>query len=254
MSGLRTLVAANASPMTLDGTRTYVIGDQRVAIIDPGPSLPAHQDAVADAVGDGVAVCILLTHAHPDHAEGADALAARLRTNVLSGTTRTLHDRNVIQTDAGAITALATPGHTADHFSFWWQPERAVFCGDLLMGGMDTALVARPEGDLAHYLASLRALQALHARVIYPAHGAPFHDADAAIERYVQHREQRVQQVIEGLQDGPLSADALLEQVYGPELDRRMRQYAETAVEAYLEYLRDQKRVRESSSGVWSLL
>lgn len=240
--------------MTLDGTRTYLIGRERVAIIDPGPRLADHIHAVAEAVGSGVVAGILLTHAHPDHAEGADALAARLSAPVRSGTARTLRNGDVIATDAGELTALATPGHTPDHFSFWWAAQQAVFCGDLLMGGMDTALVARPEGDLAHYLASLGKLKSLRPRVLYPAHGEPFDDPDAAIARYIAHREERIEQVVEGLKDGPLSADALLEQVYGVSLDPRLRHYAETAIEAYLAYLHDQKKVRESASGVWSLI
>jgi glyoxylase-like metal-dependent hydrolase (beta-lactamase superfamily II) len=240
--------------MTLDGTRTYLVGHKRVAVIDPGPHLSSHEDAVADAVGDGVPVCILLTHSHPDHSEGAERLAARLKTQVRSGANRRLQDRDSIGTDAGDVLALATPGHTPDHFSFWWEAERAVFCGDLMMGGMDTALVARPEGDLRHYLHSLRQLAELQPSVIYPAHGAPFDDPPRAIDTYVRHREDRIAQVIEGLQDGPLDADALLDQVYGSSLDPRMRHYAETAVEAYLAYLRDEGKVREASSGVWSLV
>lgn len=250
---MKTIVAANASPMTLDGTQTYIIGRERVAIIDPGPRLNEHLHAVADAVGGGVPVSVLLTHSHPDHAEGAAALAERLHAVLRSASMRTLHDGDVIHTDAGDLAAIATPGHTPDHFSFWWEAQRAIFCGDLLMGGMATALVARPEGDLSHYLESLRLLKALQARTIYPAHGPAFDDPAEAIDRYVAHREERIAQVVEGLKDGPLSADALLEQVYGSELDPRLRHYAETAVEAYLAYLRDQGRVREAASGVWSL-
>jgi glyoxylase-like metal-dependent hydrolase (beta-lactamase superfamily II) len=251
---VRTIVAANPSPMTLDGTRTYLIGRARVAVIDPGPRLDDHLHAVADAVGGGVVAFVLVTHSHPDHAEGAAALADRLHTHVLSAVTRTLHAGDVFATDAGAVHAMATPGHTPDHFSFWWERERAIFCGDLLMGGMESALVARPEGDLAQYLASLRLLQALRPRTIYPAHGPPFDDADATIERYVAHREDRIAQVLEGLKDGPLPAEALLDQVYGSTLDPRLRHYAETAIEAYLAYLRAEQRVRESASGVWSLV
>lgn len=231
-----------------------MIGRERVAIIDPGPRLQSHIDAVADAVGNGVVVSVLLTHAHPDHAEAAHELAHRLAAGVRSGHTHTLHDGDVVTTDTGDIRALATPGHTPDHFSFWWQEEKVVFCGDLMMGGMDTALVARPEGDLTRYLESLRLLKALRPRTIYPAHGSAFGAPDEAIDRYVRHREERVQQVLEGLKDGPLSADALLEQVYGTDLDPRLRHYAETAIEAYLAYLRDRKRVRESASGVWSIV
>lgn len=239
--------------MTLDGTRTYVLGRERVAVIDPGPELEVHMDAVADAVGDGVVVSVLLTHTHPDHAEGAAALAARLNAPVQSAAARTLHHNEVITTDEGLIRALATPGHTPDHFSFWWQAERGVFCGDLMMGGLDTALVARPEGDLADYLESLKTLAYLRPLRIYPAHGEPFDDPRAAIERYIAHRDKRIAQVVAGLKDNPLSAEELLEVVYGPELDPQLRHYAGAALEAYLGYLRDKDVVRESPTGAWSL-
>jgi len=239
--------------MTLDGTRTYIIGRERAVVIDPGPELEQHLDAVADAVGSGIVVSVLLTHAHPDHAEGAVALATRLAAPVRSGADHTLSDDIVIMTDEGPIRALATPGHTPDHFSFWWDAEQAVFCGDLMMGGMDTALVAQPEGDLAAYLASLRKLAALDARIIYPAHGEPFDDPQTAIDRYIAHREERIVQVVEGLRPGPLTMEDLLAEVYGPALDPRLRHYAETALEAYLVYLRVQNRVQVSAAGAWSL-
>ena len=235
--------------MTLDGTRTYVIGRERAAIIDPGPLHAEHLDAVADAVGSGVSASVLLTHSHPDHADGAAKLATMLGTSV-----RSLQHQDIIETDAGELHALATPGHTPDHFSFWWPAEQAVFCGDLMMGGMDTALVARPEGSLTDYIASLQLLQRLKPRIIYPAHGEPFDHPDEAIARYIRHREERVAQVVDGLKErGPLSPDALLDHVYGRNLDVRLRHYAETAIEAYLAFLRDKAMAREAEDGTWSL-
>jgi len=253
MTEPRTIVAANPSPMTLDGTRTYLIGRRRVAIVDPGPALKEHIHAVADAVGSGVVVAVLLTHAHPDHAEGAQLLAERVRAPTRSGASGTLRDGDVVQTDTGELHSLATPGHTPDHFSFWWPESKSIFCGDLLMGGLDTALVARPEGDLAQYLDSLRKLKSLQPRLIYPAHGERFDAPDDAIDRYIAHREERIAQVVAGLKDGPLSAEALLDKVYGVSLDARLRHYAETAIEAYLAFLQAQQRVRASPSGMWSL-
>lgn len=230
---MKTIVAANASPMTLDGTRTYVIGTERVAIIDPGPLLDEHLDAVAGTVGSGVPASVLVTHSHPDHADGAASLAERLGTSV-----RFAHDGDVIPTDAGDLLALATPGHTPDHISFWWEAERAVFCGDLMMGGRDTALVAKPEGDLADYLGSLRILRDLRPLTILPAHGPPITDPDAAIDLYIHHREERLAQVRRALEGGD-SLDSVVEAVYGAELDPRLRPYAETAVAAYVDYIRE---------------
>jgi glyoxylase-like metal-dependent hydrolase (beta-lactamase superfamily II) len=248
VSQIRCIIADNPSPMTLDGTRTYVVGSKRVAVIDPGPSLDKHLDAVAEAVGNGVAVSVLLTHSHPDHSEGATALAQRLRTRVSE-----LHDGVTIETDAGRLGAVATPGHTPDHFAFHFPAENALFCGDLMMGGLDTALVALPEGDLQQYLQSLEKLRALRPAVIYPAHGEPFYDADAAIDRYVQHREERVVQVIRALKGRSMTAEALIDEIYGASLEPALRHYAGSAIEAYLAFLAAGGRAEVSADGTWSL-
>ena len=219
--------------MTLDGTRTYIIGTERVAIIDPGPLLESHIDAVAEAIGDGVPASILVTHSHPDHAEGAAAMAARL-----GGTVVAVSHGEIVETDAGDLRAIATPGHTPDHFSFWWNNERAVFCGDLMMGGLDTALVAKPEGDLAAYFTSLRLLRELRPLLIFPAHGPAIGDPDDAIDRYLAHREQRLAQVRRALTDG-IEPDLVVEHVYGIGLDPRLRSYAQAAIDAYIHYIRE---------------
>jgi glyoxylase-like metal-dependent hydrolase (beta-lactamase superfamily II) len=233
--------------MTLDGTRTYIVGNARVAVIDPGPLLPKHLDAVADVIGSGVPVSVLLTHTHPDHADGATALAQKLGTSV-----QQVEDGVEISTDAGPLRALATPGHTNDHVSYWHGSSRSVFCGDLMMGGLDTALVAPPEGDLQQYLDSLELIRSLSPSVIYPAHGEPMTDADATVQRYVEHRMQRVQQVVQALQSGPQTAQQLVDRIYGAELDETLRAYAATALEAYLLFLEHGERVT-LSGGRWSL-
>jgi glyoxylase-like metal-dependent hydrolase (beta-lactamase superfamily II) len=245
---LRTLLAPNPSPMTLEGTQTYIVGRERCAIIDPGPDSAEHLDAVAQAVSGGVSVSILLTHAHPDHDAGAPALAARLKAPILSAE-RGLRDGDVIPTDAGDLIALHTPGHTADHMSFWWPVEAAIFCGDLMMGGLDTALVAPPEGDLSAYLESLERLKGLGARVIYPAHGPPITDPLDALDRYLRHRQDREAQVLDGLRDQSVSAEQLTDQVYGPELEPGLRPYARAAIDAYLAHLEKMGRVRRGRMG-----
>lgn len=217
----------------MDGTRTYIVGRSRVAVIDPGPRNAEHLNAVADAVGSGVAVSVVVTHLHPDHAEGAVELARMLGTVV-----QALQHDDEIETDEGALRALYTPGHTPDHFSFWWPAAEMVFCGDLMMGGMDTALVAVPEGNLAEYMTSLRAIAQLLPKVIYPAHGVPFFDPQSAISRYLRHREERLEQVRAARGKGLAGGDMLVE-VYGSDLDPRLRTYAEEALTAYVDYLNE---------------
>ncbi|HEX6937910.1 MAG TPA: MBL fold metallo-hydrolase [Longimicrobiales bacterium] len=247
---IRTILAPNPSPMTLDGTRTFVVGRRRVAVIDPGPALGAHADAVADAIGDGVVACLLVTHGHADHVEGAPALADRLGAPIRSHAAGTLRDGDAVETDAGTLVAVATPGHAPDHFAFHWPAGRAVFCGDLMTGGMDTALVAAPEGDLTAYLASLERVRALAPRVIHPAHGPAFEDPGAAIDAYIRHRREREAQVLAALAAGAASLDGIARAVYGPDLHRALREFTRGTTAAYLEHLERAGRVRRVA-GEW---
>jgi glyoxylase-like metal-dependent hydrolase (beta-lactamase superfamily II) len=281
---IRTVLAPNASALTLDGTRTYLVGRERIAVIDPGARARSHLDAVVNEIGDGVLTAVLLTHAHPDHAEGAGELARRLGTplltavpamlptlpagalpdglrtggaqddRALSGNTikvAALTDGTLIPTDAGDLVALATPGHTPDHFTFHLPAASAVFVGDLMLGGMETALVAAPEGDLGAYLASLERVRALDAKVLYPAHGPPFTDPPAAIDAYVRHRLDRERQVLDALRSGAGSVRDVVAAVYGPELAPSLAGAAGGAVRAYLEHLAATGRIRREGEQRW---
>ncbi len=251
---LRSVLAPNASPLTLDGTRCYIVGRDRVAIIDPGSDDPTHLDAIVDSVGDGVLVAILVTHAHPDHLAGAGALAERLDAPVRRAANRSMPPGDAVETDAGYLMAVPTPGHTSDHLAFHWPEQRAVFCGDLMMGGQDTALVAPPDGRLGPYLDSLERIRALAPRVIHPAHGPDITGPDAAIDRYLAHRRERLEQVMAALRAGHGDDnDALREAVYGPELDAELHAWANAAIKAYLQYLQGQGRVRRIGHG-WTVV
>src|SRR5690606_5036745 len=126
----------------------------------------------------------------------------------------TLADGDRLETDAGVLEVVATPGHTPDHVAFHWARGGAVFVGDLMLGGLETALVAAPEGDLGAYLASLERVRALGARVLYPAHGPPFADPAAALDAYARHREARLQQVLAALQRGAAGVGEIVDAVY----------------------------------------
>lgn len=252
----RVVRAENPSPLTLDGTRTHVVGRDPVAVIDPGPALPEHLNAVADLVGDGVRAFVLLTHDHPDHAAGAAVLAERLGAPLRSAASGTLAEGDVVRTDAGALHALATPGHTRDHVAFWWPEGDAAFVGDLMLGGTDTALVAGPEGHLGDYLRSLERIRALGAGTLYPAHGEPFADADAAIGRYLRHRRDRLAQARAAIAEAApraLDLDGAVDAVYGGALPAELRAAARGAAEAYLEHLEELGEAERGPDG-WSLI
>lgn len=269
---VRCVLAPNPSPMTLDGTRTYLVGRERPVVIDPGPALDAHVQAVEAALGAVKPAAILLTHSHADHAGAAPALAERtgapvwmargaLRAGLGSGLVvgRWIGDGDTVETDAGTLSAIATPGHAPEHLAFVLrQGVRSswdvAFVGDHLMGVGDTTLVAPPEGDLADYLDSLERLGEAEAEVMYPAHGPPIPDPAAAVRRYAAHRESRIAQVREALrQGGPARPAALVKRVYGDGLDPALVRAAEGSLGAILGYLQKRGEVRRKLLGVWAL-
>jgi glyoxylase-like metal-dependent hydrolase (beta-lactamase superfamily II) len=243
--GLRVLRADNPSPLTLDGTRTHILGRERCIVLDPGPDHPEHISALDAALGEAEAVTIALTHDHPDHAAGAPALVERLARRGVEAQSRgvadgTLEEADTLDADAGRLVVLATPGHTRDHVAFHWPGAAAIFCGDLMMGGLDTALVAPPEGHLGDYLASLDRMAALRPRAIFPAHGPPFTTSpEGAIATYREHRRKRLEQVRAAKAEGMADAEDIVSHVYGEGLPSALRAAAAAAVHAYLDYLEE---------------
>ncbi len=264
---LTTLLASNPSPMTLDGTRTFVVGRARAAVIDPGPDDGVHLDAILRALDGRAPAVILLTHAHPDHAAGAGPLAARTGAPVRmmggahgAGTEAAagIADGEQIATDAGVLHAVHTPGHAPEHACFLWtggpaEHEHALFAGDMFMGGGDTTLVAPPEGDLTQYLASLDRLEALRPSAIHPAHGPPIADGEAAIRRYRAHRADRIAQVVRALRQGPAAPGELVDRVYGDTLHPGLRLAAEGSLQAILAHLAHTGAVRSGGGHRFTL-
>lgn len=252
---VRTIRAPNPSALTMDGTRTYLVGRSRVVVIDPGSDSDRHLDEIIAQVSDARVEAILITHRHPDHSAGARELACHFRAPILTGIANDgfgeeLADGTRIETDAGELIALFTPGHTPDHFSFHLRAEAAVFVGDLMLGGMETALVAYPEGDLRAYLESLEGIRRLRPAILYPGHGPPFTDPEAAIEGYIAHRRARGEQVLTALRGRTSSVEELVALIYGPELESGLVRAAGAAMRAYLEYLRGEGAV-ERIDDLW---
>ena len=262
MSEPRTLLAPNPGPMTLDGTRTYVVGHARPAVIDPGPDDGGHVRAILDALGGAIPVAILLTHAHADHSAAAPVLAGATGAPVLAApgafhpllpdgaVARWLNGGDSIETDAGELVVIPTPGHAPDHVAFHHPPTGALFVGDAFMGEGDTTLVSPPEGDLTDYLETLDRVAALAPSVLYPAHGPPLADPAEAVARYRRHREDRIGTVVRALRrTGPATPEALVDEVYGAELDPRLRTAAAGSLHAIFAYLLSTGRAADVGGG-----
>jgi glyoxylase-like metal-dependent hydrolase (beta-lactamase superfamily II) len=245
------VLAPNPGIMTLDGTNTWVLrepGARRSVVVDPGPSLVEHLDAVAEAAGD-VAV-VLLTHHHVDHSEAAREFAERVGAGVraLDPAHRLgsegLADGDVVEVDGLEVRVVGTPGHSRDSLSFWLPGEGAVLTGDTVLG-RGTTVVAHPDGTLGAYLDSLDRLHALaeahEVSAIWPGHGPVIGQALAALDHYIAHRRQRLEQVeaaLAALGVPAVAADprSVVEIVYA-DVDPVLWGAAELSVRAQLAYL-----------------
>jgi glyoxylase-like metal-dependent hydrolase (beta-lactamase superfamily II) len=209
------VLAPNPGLRELEGTNTWVVGRWPAAVIDPAVDQPTHLAEVVRAAGR--VDVIVLTHDHPDHAPGAATLAATTGAPVYAsrpeeGAER-LRDGQVVRGPGFALTAVSTPGHSPDHMALFVEDGGALFTGDAVLG-RGTSVIDPPEGDLAQYLRSLQRMRDLQPRTIYPGHGPVVLDAVAKLDEYLEHREQREEQVLAGLADGPRTPEELVPDIY----------------------------------------
>ncbi|MFE1455508.1 MBL fold metallo-hydrolase [Streptomyces sp. NPDC058735] len=246
------VLAPNASAMTLDGTNTWILsepGSDLAVVVDPGPLDDGHLRQVvttAERAGKRVALT-LLTHGHPDHAEGAGRFAELTGTRVraLDPALRLgdegLAAGDVITTGGLELRVVPTPGHTGDSLCFHLPADRAVLTGDTVLG-RGTTVVAHPDGRLGDYLDSLRRLRSLTVddgvHTVLPGHGPVLEDAQGAVEFYLAHRAHRLAQVETAVENGHGTPSEVVAHVYA-DVDRSLWPAAEMSVRAQLDYLRE---------------
>jgi glyoxylase-like metal-dependent hydrolase (beta-lactamase superfamily II) len=255
---VRLILAPNPSPMTLEGTNTYLVGGtDGVIVIDPGPNDDAHLSSVAAAVADVNVVAVLLTHKHPDHAEAAERCAEMLDT-VIAANARPQRPNDVPVGDGQRVggggtflTAIATPGHSSDHLCFVLEDERILFTGDHILG-RGTTVVAYPDGDMAAYMASLERLRGLPVDRFYPGHGPVIEEPARVVDEYIAHRKEREAQVLDGLAGGPATPEELVARIY-TDVDPVLHPVAAMSVRAHLAELAQRGRAVQDGDR-WRLI
>jgi glyoxylase-like metal-dependent hydrolase (beta-lactamase superfamily II) len=227
--------AANPSPYTLSGTNTWVVGRSPAWVVDPGPALEPHLDAVAAAVAErGGAGGIALTHDHPDHAEGLEGLRSRLGDPPV-GAWPELRDGGSF----GPLGVLHVPGHAADHLVF--VCPAGAFTGDAVLGE-GSVFIAPGGGSLGAYLDGLRRLRELGPPRLFPGHGPVVEDVAAKLDEYVAHRFERERRIVAALASGARTEDELLAAAWD-EIPEGLRLPAAWTLAAHLDKLREEGRL-----------
>ena len=267
---IRRLVAPNKSAFTAWGSGTYVVGRGAVAVIDPGPADDAHIDTLLRLLGEERISHIVVTHTHLDHSPGARILQTRLRAagqpvapivgcgpharvgpndepveeggDFEHNPETELRDGAVVMGQDWTLTAVHTPGHTSNHLCYELAEERALFSGDHVMG-WSTTVVSPPDGDMTHYIASLRKLLARDDAVLYPTHGAPINAPKAFITQLIAHRLEREAQILACLADGLSTIEDIVKRLYA-DVSPALHPAAGRSVRAHLIGLIDQQRVK----------
>jgi glyoxylase-like metal-dependent hydrolase (beta-lactamase superfamily II) len=249
--GVARVLAHNPSAFTYYGTQTYLVGTREVAVVDPGPDLPEHLDALEAAIGGRTVAAIVCTHTHRDHSPAARPLAERTGAPIIGcaalaletvgpradasfdgdyAPNRVLSDGEELEIDGAALTAVATPGHTSNHLCFSFGD--ALFTGDHVMG-WSTTVVVPPDGDMAAYMRSLDKLRQRMDRVYYPAHGPAVEKPQQYVRHLMGHRMQREKQILRLVSERPRAIPDIVLNAY-PNLDPRLVVAAGGSVLAHL--------------------
>jgi glyoxylase-like metal-dependent hydrolase (beta-lactamase superfamily II) len=277
---IRRVIAENPSKFTYRGTGTYIVGRGEVAVIDPGPELESHRDAIAAAVRGERVTAICVTHCHSDHsplaawlraetgaptaaygphpppdahdeslaAEIADGVKVEESIDLAFDPDVRVGDGDVAAAGPGwTIYAVHTPGHTSNHNCYAFAEEGVLFPGDHVMG-WSTTVVSPPDGDMAAYIDSLRKVAGRSDATYWPTHGPSIAEPQRHVEALVSHRLARERQVIDAVQSGVAEIPAIVARLYvavAPELHKA----AGRSVLAHLVKLVDEGQVEVDGGG-----
>ena len=262
--GVRRLLAPNPSMMTGPGTNTYLFGVAEIAVLDPGPLIEKHLEAIVDRSAAPIR-WVLVTHTHPDHSPAAVELARKTGAQLLGSfppmgqhqdmtfaPDRELRDGERISVGGCELDVIHTPGHASNHLCYRQVELNWIFTGDHVIDG-STVVIDPPDGNMSHYIASLIKVKNLQPAVLAPGHGELIHDPLRAIEWIIDHRLQREAKVVAALSENPrLTSIQLVPHVY-KDVDKKLYGWAERSLLAHLLKLEDDQRAQQGS-GRWSLL
>jgi glyoxylase-like metal-dependent hydrolase (beta-lactamase superfamily II) len=250
---VRRLLAPNPSAFTFTGTQTHIVGTGEVAVIDPGPAISEHVDALVQALRGERVTAIVCTHTHRDHSPASRPLAAATGAPIVGcaplsladegpradaafdfdyAPDRVLADGETLEGKGWSLEAVATPGHTSNHLCFALREEQALFSGDHVMG-WSTTIVSPPDGEMGAYMASLAKLQRREDKIYYPAHGPAIDRPQKLLRGLVLHRRQREAQILAELRGGAQRIPLMVGRMY-KEVDPRLHPAAERSVLAHL--------------------
>lgn len=256
----------NPGVMTGPGTNSYLIGTKDIAVLDAGPALSTHVEALISAANEhgGRIRWIVLTHTHQDHAPGALELKARTGAEIIGQSPlpgdpaqalikvdRQLNHGDMLQIDeTTTLRALHTPGHVGNHLCYLLQEEKLLFSGDHLING-STVVIIPPSGSMADYLRSLEMLTHEDIAQIAPGHGDVIENAQGLIQFTIAHRLSREAKVLGKLSNAVQSLEELTRQAYD-DVNPALHVVARYSLHAHLIKLRDEGRAQETLEG-WSL-
>ncbi|MET0546244.1 MAG: MBL fold metallo-hydrolase [Caulobacterales bacterium] len=250
---VRRVIANNPGPFTYTGTGVYIIGHGEVAVIDPGPELESHLDALKATLKGERVTHVLVTHSHMDHSPLAHPLANLYGAKVYAGgpviptecevrleagddlrfkPDVTIRDGDIFKGPGWTIEAIATPGHTSNHFCYALKEENAAFSGDHIMG-WSTTVISPPDGDMGDYLASLQKILDRNFQTVWPTHGPPIRETRAFVQAYIDHRKERDAQIMQQLREGETRIPDMVAKIYA-NVDKRLHAAACHSVLAHM--------------------